>query len=94
MPLYEYRCRSCENLFEYMQGISERPKRRCEECGGSLEKLVSRAGFVLKGTGWYETDFKGGKSRHGGAKKSGDSGTKSKPEAAEKPSKKAASGGD
>lgn len=66
MPLYEYRCRACENVFEYMQGVSEGPKRKCEGCGGRLEKLVSRSGFVLKGTGWYETDFKGKKPSTGG----------------------------
>lgn len=69
MPLYEYRCGACENVYEYMQTLSERPKRKCEDCGGRLEKLVSRAGFVLKGTGWYETDFKAKKpaSKPGGA---------------------------
>jgi len=63
MPLYEYRCRACENTFEYIQSLSEGPKRKCEECGGRLDKLVSRAGFVLKGSGWYETDFKGTKPK-------------------------------
>ena len=59
MPLYEYRCRACDNVFEYIQTLSEGPKRKCETCAGRLDKLVSRAGFVLKGKGWYETDFKG-----------------------------------
>ncbi|MEM7248899.1 MAG: FmdB family zinc ribbon protein [Acidobacteriota bacterium] len=63
MPLYEYRCDSCEQLFEYIQSINSRPKRKCEVCDGKLEKLVSRSGFVLKGTGWYETDFKGKKPK-------------------------------
>ena len=65
MPLYEYRCTACKNQFEYMQGVSEGAKRKCETCGGRLEKLVSRAGFVLKGSGWYETDFKGKAPRTG-----------------------------
>ena len=92
MPLYEYRCRSCENVFEYMQRVSEGPKRKCEACGGRLEKLVSRAGFVLKGTGWYETDFKGSKPK--GAESSESSGpaeTTGGAEKAEKPAKKSSS---
>lgn len=64
MPLYEYRCLSCDVHLEVMQSIRARPKRRCMECGGKLEKLVSRSGFVLKGSGWYATDFKdGGKKK-------------------------------
>lgn len=69
MPLYEYRCQSCEKVHEILQKISERPKRKCPGCGGRLEKLVSRSGFVLKGAGWYVTDY----ARKG---KSGDDGEK------------------
>ena len=90
MPLYEYRCRACEKVFEYIQGLSEGPKRKCEDCAGRLEKLVSRSGFVLKGSGWYETDFKGkgskpAESGNGPAKTSS-----SKPDSAKKDSKPAA----
>lgn len=77
MPLYEYRCRACENVFEYIQGLSEGPKRKCEECGGRLEKLVSRSGFVLKGSGWYETDFKGKGGKPAGGETSKDASSKS-----------------
>jgi putative FmdB family regulatory protein len=63
MPLYEYRCKDCEDRFEYIQPMSAGAKRKCEACGGRLEKLVSKAGFVLKGAGWYETDFREGGSR-------------------------------
>jgi putative FmdB family regulatory protein len=76
MPLYEYRCKACEQVFEYMLSMSARAKRKCEDCGGRLEKLVSRSGFVLKGTGWYETDFK-----DGGSAKSNDSSDSSKGDA-------------
>jgi putative FmdB family regulatory protein len=88
MPLYEYRCRACENVFEYIQGLSEGPKRKCEECGGRLEKLVSRSGFVLKGSGWYETDFKDQGSKPPKSEANGSS--PAKPAAAKKESKPAA----
>ena len=86
MPLYEYRCKACEQVFEYMQSMSAGAKRKCEECGGRLAKLVSRSGFVLKGSGWYETDFKGGsKSKKGDSDGADDSPKKD----AEKPAKSA-----
>lgn len=61
MPIYEYQCRSCGHEFEAIQKVSDEPLRDCPACGKSeLTKLVSAAGFRLKGGGWYETDFKGG----------------------------------
>ncbi len=61
MPFYEYRCGSCGHEFEAMQKISDAPLTDCPACAKSeLVKLVSAAGFRLKGGGWYETDFKGG----------------------------------
>ncbi len=71
MPLYEYRCGSCEKVFEVIQSFSSRPKRKCEECGGALKKLVSRSGFVLKGGGWYKSDYGSGSSTP--ASRAGDS---------------------
>ena len=59
MPIYEYACASCDHHLEALQKISEDPLVFCPECGEeSLKKLVSAAAFVLKGSGWYETDFK------------------------------------
>ena len=59
MPIYEYRCNHCEYRLEMLQKISDEPAKTCPECGeDSLLKLVSAAAFKLKGTGWYETDFK------------------------------------
>ena len=59
MPIYEYRCQSCGHEFETMQKMSEARLTDCPECGRSeLKKLVSAAGFKLKGSGWYETDLK------------------------------------
>ena len=59
MPIYEYRCDQCDHQLEMLQKISAEPAKFCPECGeDSLRKLVSAAAFKLKGTGWYETDFK------------------------------------
>lgn len=61
MPIYEYQCKSCGHELEVIQKISEEPLKFCPECGlPELNKLVSAAGFRLKGGGWYETDFKSG----------------------------------
>ena len=59
MPIYEYACASCDHHLEALQKMSEDPLVFCPECGEeSLRKKVSAAAFVLKGSGWYETDFK------------------------------------
>src|SRR6056297_859701 len=59
MPIYEYQCRECSHRLEKIQKMSDSPLTRCPECGkDALTKLVSAAGFRLKGGGWYETDFK------------------------------------
>ena len=59
MPIYEYACVSCDHHLEALQKMSEDPLVFCPECGEeSLRKKVSAAAFVLKGSGWYETDFK------------------------------------
>jgi putative FmdB family regulatory protein len=54
VPIYEYQCEKCKRTFEYMQSMSDAPKKKCERCGGKLDKLLSAAGFVLKGGGWYK----------------------------------------
>jgi putative FmdB family regulatory protein len=59
MPIYEYRCSACGHHLEALQKMSESPLRKCPECGKSqLKRLVSASQFRLKGSGWYETDFK------------------------------------
>jgi putative FmdB family regulatory protein len=61
MPIYEYRCDSCGFQKEFLQKISDPPHSACPECGKeSFKKMLSAAGFQLKGSGWYATDFKGG----------------------------------
>lgn len=59
MPIYEYECKDCGHQFETMRKVSDGPLTKCPSCGrDSLQKLVSKVAFRLKGTGWYETDFK------------------------------------
>lgn len=66
MPIYEYRCSECGHQDEHLQKVSEAPLAQCPACGkNTYKKLLSAAGFHLKGSGWYATDFKGG----GAAKK-------------------------
>ena len=59
MPIYEYRCSKCGFQKEFLQRLNEAPHISCPECGKrTLKKMVTAAGFQLKGTGWYATDFK------------------------------------
>jgi len=61
MPIYEYECKACGHQLEAIQKMSDAPLTVCPVCGKpELVKLVSAAGFRLKGGGWYETDFKSG----------------------------------
>lgn len=63
MPIYEYRCESCGFQKEHLQKMSDSLLTTCPSCGKeSYAKLLSAAGFQLKGSGWYATDFKGGGS--------------------------------
>ena len=60
MPIYEYRCSECGEDHEVLQKVSEPPLTECPACGKpALQKQLSAAGFQLKGSGWYATDFKG-----------------------------------
>lgn len=61
MPIYEYQCEQCGHRLEAIQKISDKPLSDCPACAKpALKKLVSAASFRLKGSGWYETDFKSG----------------------------------
>lgn len=65
MPIYEYACNACGHQMEAMQKMSDAPLSECPACGKpELEKLISAAGFRLKGGGWYETDFKSGAKKN------------------------------
>jgi putative FmdB family regulatory protein len=62
MPFYEYQCKNCGHDLEAMQKVSDPPLKKCPDCGKSqLQRLMSAPVFRLKGSGWYETDFKGDK---------------------------------
>lgn len=81
MPIYEYACASCGHQLEAMQSIKDAPLTECPRCKKKkLRKLVSAAGFQLKGTGWYVTDFRDKGKPAAGKKKEGEEGA-----AAEKP---------
>ncbi len=57
MPIYEYRCLDCDHEFERMQKFSDPPADSCPSCTGTVQKLISRSAFHLKGDGWYVTDY-------------------------------------
>lgn len=78
MPIYEYRCNACGHELEKIQRMSDAPLTDCPACGAAaLKRLISAAGFRLKGSGWYETDFKTGKKRNLIGTDSSDSGKSS-----------------
>ena len=61
MPIYAYRCSRCGHEQDVLRKISDPPLKTCPACGqDAYEKQVTAAGFRLKGSGWYETDFRGG----------------------------------
>jgi putative FmdB family regulatory protein len=57
VPTYDYRCDRCDRTFEVRQRISEEPLATCERCGGPIHRLLAPAPFILKGGGWYVTDY-------------------------------------
>jgi putative FmdB family regulatory protein len=62
MPIYEYRCAACGHQEDHLQKLADAPLTRCPACGRKkYQKQLTAAGFQLKGSGWYATDFKGGK---------------------------------
>jgi len=87
MPIYEYRCASCGHQQEFLQKVNDPPLTVCTSCGKeTFGKMLTAAGFQLKGSGWYATDFRnkgapaskpaeggGGESKAGGETKAADS---------------------
>ncbi len=60
MPIYEYKCESCQEVIEIVQSFDAAPPEKCPQCGqGPLHKLVSHSSFILKGTGWYKDGYSG-----------------------------------
>lgn len=69
MPIYEYRCASCEHTFEVIQKVSDPPITVCTKCSGPTSKVISPAGLMFKGNGWYITDYSSKGKNTGGAAK-------------------------
>ncbi|PCI69643.1 MAG: FmdB family transcriptional regulator [Gammaproteobacteria bacterium] len=87
MPIYEYRCTACDHRLEKLQRMADDPLKDCPECNKpALKKLVSAAAFKLKGSGWYETDFKGKDKPSSESNKSGE--TSNEGASSDKPSAK------
>ena len=87
MPIYEYRCSGCGHQEEHLQKVAEKPLAKCPACGKrTYKKLLSAAGFQLKGSGWYATDFKttGKKPEEKKADLKTEAKTEAKPEAKKK----------
>jgi len=57
MPLYEYLCKKCGHRFEKLRMFSDKPIKKCPECGGAVEQLISASSVQFKGSGWYVTDY-------------------------------------
>lgn len=93
MPLYEYKCEKCGNVFEIIQKYSDALLTTHAGCGGNVEKLLSASAFSLKGSGWYATDYaKSGSKPEAKADGKSDTKTESKSEGSEaKPDAKAPS---
>jgi putative FmdB family regulatory protein len=85
MPTYEYACTKCGKQFEYFQKMTEKPKSKCEACGGKLERLISGGSFILKGGGWYKDLYSSSKPS---SSSSSSSETKSETKSESKPDKK------
>jgi putative FmdB family regulatory protein len=75
MPLYEYECKKCHHRFERIQKFSDRHVKKCPECGGPIEQMISAPAVQFKGSGWYVTDYP--KKSSGAAASSSDSSSKS-----------------
>jgi len=78
MPIYEYKCKKCEAVFEVLLKSTEPEPGKCEECGSKrIGRVMSQTSFVLKGSGWYQTDYGNASKGNKGNKDSDSSSTKS-----------------
>lgn len=92
MPIYEYRCAACGHQDEHLQKVSDAPLTKCPACGrAKYQKQLSAAGFQLKGTGWYATDFKGAAKKSPEKKTETKADSKSEAKSDAKPEKKSES---
>src|SRR5258708_7817038 len=65
MPLYEYECEKCGHRFEKIQKFSDKMVKKCPECGGRVEQMISAPAVQFKGSGWYVTDYANKSHAHG-----------------------------
>ena len=75
MPIYEYKCNKCGDVYEIIQGFSDEPQKTHEGCGGDVHRLISAPALQFKGSGWYITDYARGSGKSEAP--SGDNGGKS-----------------
>lgn len=86
MPIYEYRCASCGHTLEVIQKFNDKPLKKCTECTGALEKLISRSAFQLRGGGWYNEGY-GGQGKSSSSTPSSSTPSSSSTESTSKPGK-------
>jgi putative FmdB family regulatory protein len=91
MPLYEYECKKCGHRFEKIQKFSDKMVKKCPECGGQVEQMISAPAVQFKGSGWYVTDYakktsSAGSSGEGASKEKDKKEEKSKPDSSSKES--------
>ena len=92
MPIYAYRCSACGHAKDVLQKLSDAPLTTCPSCGAeAFGKQVTAAGFQLKGSGWYVTDFRGGNSGGAAAPAAAPAAEPAKPESASSSSESTAS---
>jgi putative FmdB family regulatory protein len=94
MPLYEYQCENCGDVFEVMQKFSDAPLTQHATCGGKVHRLLSAPALQFKGSGWYVNDYaKSSSSGSNGSAKKDEGGSKTSSDGDKKPAATPASGG-
>ncbi len=91
MPLYEYECKKCHHRFEKIQKFSDRMVKKCPDCGGVVEQMISAPAVQFKGSGWYVTDYAKKSSAQSSADGSGKDSKKEDTSKSESSSKEGAS---
>jgi len=76
MPLYEYQCKKCGHRFEKILKFSDKPMKKCPDCGGAVEQMISAPAVQFKGAGWYVTDYPKKGTAVSGKSSEGDGGSK------------------
>jgi putative FmdB family regulatory protein len=91
MPLYEYECKKCHHRFEKIQKFSDRMVKKCPDCGGPVEQMISAPAVQFKGSGWYVTDYAKKSSSQSSSDGSGKDSKKEDKSKSESPSKEGSS---